>query len=219
MKSATTEQVPKQWAEILRWVVAGEEVQVTERDKVVARLLPPAAVQSPDFVGRAKAVWGDAPAGQSLSTVVSDAREAIRDLSGHRISGETLLSGAGQREGGGASTGETDLAYAAPRIGVLECFGDEGFFQNRDRRTSGCRSRPDDDGSEGRRAVSPAADWAGIFSEAIRLAEQYTPSIGCRSLDILHCAAAKVLGASEFVSGDLRQGKLATAMGLNLVTF
>jgi hypothetical protein len=31
--------------------------------------------------------------------------------------------------------------------------------------------------------------------------------------------AAKVLGASEFINSDGRQKKLATAMGLNLVTF
>jgi antitoxin (DNA-binding transcriptional repressor) of toxin-antitoxin stability system len=74
MKTATIEQVPKQWAEILRWVGAGEEVQVIEKDKVVARLLPPATIHSPDFVGRAKAIWGDAPAGEALSAVVSDAR-------------------------------------------------------------------------------------------------------------------------------------------------
>jgi hypothetical protein len=39
---------------------------------------------------------------------------------------------------------------------------------------------------------------------------------GCRSLDILHCAAAKLLGAAGFVSTDVRQRKLAAAMGLNL---
>jgi hypothetical protein len=63
-------------------------------------------------------------------------------------------------------------------------------------------------GSEGR-----------TFSEAAKLAEKHTATIGCRSLDILHCAAAKILGASELISTDSRQKKLATAMGLELVTF
>ena len=67
--------------------------------------------------------------------------------------------------------------------------------------------------------VSPVAEWKDIFAEAEKLAEQHTGTFGCRSLDILHCAAAKVLAASEFISTDARQKKLAIAMGLNLVTF
>lgn len=66
--------------------------------------------------------------------------------------------------------------------------------------------------------VSAGGDWPNIFREAVKLAEQHTGTVGCRSLDILHCAAAKVLAATEFISTDMRQKKLATAMGLNLVT-
>jgi hypothetical protein len=65
--------------------------------------------------------------------------------------------------------------------------------------------------------VSSSGDWGIVFSEATRLAEQFTPSIGCRSLDILNCAAAKVLAASDFATTDVRQRKLAMAMGLNAV--
>ena len=67
--------------------------------------------------------------------------------------------------------------------------------------------------------VAPGGEWKDIFAEAVKLAEQHTGAIGCRSLDILHCAAARVLAASEFISTDARQKKLAVAMGLNLVTF
>lgn len=67
--------------------------------------------------------------------------------------------------------------------------------------------------------VSPGGDWKDIFHEAVKLAEQHTETFGCRSLDILHCAAAKILAASEFISTDARQTKLAAAMRLNLVTF
>ena len=74
MKTATAQQVPQKWAQILQWVASGEEVEVTERDKVVARLLPPAAAPGPDFLARAKAVWGDDPAGEPLSAVVSQGR-------------------------------------------------------------------------------------------------------------------------------------------------
>ena len=63
--------------------------------------------------------------------------------------------------------------------------------------------------------VSPGGEWNDIFAEAVKLAEQHTGTIGCRSLDILHCAAAQVLAASEFISTDARQKKLAVTMGLN----
>jgi hypothetical protein len=48
-------------------------------------------------------------------------------------------------------------------------------------------------------------------------AEQHTGTLGCRSLDVLHCAAAKVLAATEFISTDVRQKRLAAVIGLNLV--
>lgn len=76
MKTASVQQVPQQWPEILRWVAAGEEVQVTQQDKVVARVVPAAAqpVAPPDFVARAKAIWGEQPPGKPLSALVAEAR-------------------------------------------------------------------------------------------------------------------------------------------------
>lgn len=62
-----------QWADILRWVTAGEEVQITDHDKTVARVLPPAPV-APDFLARAQAVWGEQPEGQPLSALVEEGR-------------------------------------------------------------------------------------------------------------------------------------------------
>ena len=40
MKTASVKDVPKQWGEILRWVEAGEEVQVTSEGEPIARLTP-----------------------------------------------------------------------------------------------------------------------------------------------------------------------------------
>ncbi|MFI5379655.1 MAG: type II toxin-antitoxin system Phd/YefM family antitoxin [Tepidisphaerales bacterium] len=76
MKTAMIQQVPQQWAEILRWIAAGEEVQVMQQDTVVAKLVPvrPATLVQPDFLGRARAIWGDQPAGKPLSAVVDEAR-------------------------------------------------------------------------------------------------------------------------------------------------
>jgi hypothetical protein len=61
--------------------------------------------------------------------------------------------------------------------------------------------------------------WTDVFRTATDLAEKHSAAFGCRSLDILHCAAAKVLLADEFLTSDARQKQLAAAMGLNLVTF
>ena len=58
--------------------------------------------------------------------------------------------------------------------------------------------------------------WAKLVHEAEALAAQHTPTIGTRSLDVLHVAAASVLGATEFCTFDARQGKLAQAIGLQL---
>ena len=55
------------------------------------------------------------------------------------------------------------------------------------------------------------------FSYAAQLALAHSPTIGCRSLDILHCAFADDLDAAEFVTTDERQSKLALAMGLSWI--
>jgi hypothetical protein len=58
--------------------------------------------------------------------------------------------------------------------------------------------------------------WGKLLREAESLAEHHTPTIGSRSLDILHVAAALVLGATEFCTLDTRQGKLAQLAGLHV---
>ena len=65
--------------------------------------------------------------------------------------------------------------------------------------------------------VPAGRDWNDIFREAVILAEHHTHKLGCRSLDILHCAAAQLLAAPAFITTDVWQKKLAQALGLNLV--
>lgn len=58
-------------SKVLREVEAGHEVQITRRKKVIARLLPPVepeAVHFPDFLARARRVWGEAWQGQGASS-------------------------------------------------------------------------------------------------------------------------------------------------------
>ena len=53
-----------------------------------------------------------------------------------------------------------------------------------------------------------------IYAEARRLTARWTSRLGSRTLDILHVAAAIVLGADSFHTFDDRQKKLAKAAGL-----
>jgi antitoxin (DNA-binding transcriptional repressor) of toxin-antitoxin stability system len=71
MKTASVQQVPQKWAEILEWVAAGEEVQLTEQERVIARVVPAA---QPDFLRRARKIWGEQPPGKPLSEVVAEER-------------------------------------------------------------------------------------------------------------------------------------------------
>jgi predicted nucleic acid-binding protein len=45
----------------------------------------------------------------------------------------------------------------------------------------------------------------------------HTPSLGCRTLDVLHVASALELAKTGFLTFDTRQRKLARAAGLRLV--
>jgi predicted nucleic acid-binding protein len=62
--------------------------------------------------------------------------------------------------------------------------------------------------------IRPTVSWDRAFADATVLAETHTAGIGCRSLDILHCAAARALNASDFITTDGKQKRLALAMGL-----
>jgi len=52
--------------------------------------------------------------------------------------------------------------------------------------------------------------------EAERLSTAYSEKLGTRSMDIMHVAAAVVLGVSKFLSFDKRQVSLAKAAGLKV---
>jgi predicted nucleic acid-binding protein len=56
--------------------------------------------------------------------------------------------------------------------------------------------------------------WEAVLHDAKTLAQPNTRAGGCRSLDVLHCAIARSLTASSFVTTDLRQRRLARAIGL-----
>ena len=80
MKTATVRDVQHHFGKVLAWVEGGEEVQITRRSKLVARLVPSspastAPVSLPDFAARARAIWGAQPKGSGLSKAILAERE------------------------------------------------------------------------------------------------------------------------------------------------
>lgn len=72
-----------------------------------------------------------------------------------------------------------------------------------------------DEDMEAHRLQSTAVDLGETFKAAIELARQHAAPLLCRSLDVLHVAAALQLRGREFISADDRQLTLATAVGLD----
>ena len=64
-------------------------------------------------------------------------------------------------------------------------------------------------------AVQP--DSSQVLSEATVLSRRYSLTLGTRSLDVLHVAAARVLECTSLLSNDKRQLALAQAMGMRAI--
>jgi len=54
------------------------------------------------------------------------------------------------------------------------------------------------------------------FDSAIIVMVSHSAILGCRTLDIIHVAAALIIGATEFVTFDGRQGAIAKQAGLTV---
>lgn len=59
--------------------------------------------------------------------------------------------------------------------------------------------------------------WRSALSRAAKLTAEHTPRMGTRAADVLHVACALELQLPCVLSFDLRQQKLAAAVGLKLV--
>lgn len=66
----------------------------------------------------------------------------------------------------------------------------------------------------GGKLVQVTCDWAAAWKDAETLALEFSATTGCRALDTLHCAVARLLGARELLTTDARQLALATAAGI-----
>lgn len=63
---------------------------------------------------------------------------------------------------------------------------------------------------------APAYDLADVYDHAEAIATRHAATLGVRTLDILHVAAAACLGTTAFVTGDTRQANLAEAAGMRV---
>jgi prevent-host-death family protein len=79
VKKATIREVQRNLAGVLRWVEDGEEVQVTRRNQIVARIVPADRALKkprwPDFAKRAETIWGKRPKGKPASEILIEDRE------------------------------------------------------------------------------------------------------------------------------------------------
>jgi antitoxin (DNA-binding transcriptional repressor) of toxin-antitoxin stability system len=78
MKTASVRVVQHRLSEVLSWVESGEEVEVTRRDKIVAKIVPAGNRGKPriDFAARLKAIYPkDLPPSRSLSKLIAGERD------------------------------------------------------------------------------------------------------------------------------------------------
>lgn len=74
-----------------------------------------------------------------------------------------------------------------------------------------------EDDRQAQRLADASPDWPKVFHEAVQLSRRHAMKTLCRSLDVLHVAAAIEIGCTKFVSGDQRQLAVARAAGLKAV--
>ena len=65
--------------------------------------------------------------------------------------------------------------------------------------------------------VAPVLSMDAMAEEMLRLTPSITSRTGCRTLDLLHIAAARLLPSPKFVSTDKRQLAAAKLAGLTTV--
>jgi len=66
------------------------------------------------------------------------------------------------------------------------------------------------------RFVRQKVDWNSIWELAQKLSKEYSISMGCRTMDIMHVAIALYFNCSSFFTNDERQKKLALALDMNV---
>ena len=81
MKSTTVRELRNNYSQVLKWVAKGEEVEVTRRGKVVAKVIPPVVVRSAEVDWSKSAALTRKPWSVSLTSVQSTA--ILAESQGH----------------------------------------------------------------------------------------------------------------------------------------
>jgi prevent-host-death family protein len=78
MKTASVRKVQHHLSEVLRWVERGQEVGITRRNRIVARMVPAGGISSPiewpNFLERARKTWGNRTRGKPVSRIIIEER-------------------------------------------------------------------------------------------------------------------------------------------------
>jgi antitoxin (DNA-binding transcriptional repressor) of toxin-antitoxin stability system len=78
MRTATVRQLQHNLKDVMHWVDFGEEVQITRRSQVIARMIPdrpiPKAIKWPDFAKRVQSVFKK-NRGKTLTEILLEGRE------------------------------------------------------------------------------------------------------------------------------------------------
>ena len=79
MKQANVRQVQRNFSQLLGWIEQGQEVLITRRNRVIAKLVPSrdpdSKVEWPDFEQRLHKLWGNRTKGKPASTIIVESRE------------------------------------------------------------------------------------------------------------------------------------------------
>lgn len=78
MKQATLRDLRYNFDHIATLLQSGEEIQITKRKRIVARLLPPESPKSParpDFMARLNAIYGDRVMEQTGAELLAQERD------------------------------------------------------------------------------------------------------------------------------------------------
>jgi antitoxin (DNA-binding transcriptional repressor) of toxin-antitoxin stability system len=83
MKKASVRDLRYNFSEVENSLRRGEEIQITKRKRVIARLLPPEpakAVEMPDFLGRQKKMFGKKSLKVSGAEILAAQRERFDNV-------------------------------------------------------------------------------------------------------------------------------------------
>jgi antitoxin (DNA-binding transcriptional repressor) of toxin-antitoxin stability system len=77
MKTASIRDLRYHFPKVERMLAQGQEIQITKRKKVIAKLVPAAAAppERPDFMARLKEIWGDRILTPSNAEIIAQDRD------------------------------------------------------------------------------------------------------------------------------------------------